>query len=351
MPKIPTFRRRRVPSGRIGAAPISPRAAHVSGEAVGRGEIVGQQGLDSLGRDMSSLGTKIQWLEEKRQQMTDANSSVTAEQYKKLDDAKYEQFKAVNPQEEWVGFRQQQAKDLVERVGQLNFSPAGRQQALLKADFDSQIAIAGAETDSLLQLKKDTIETQTSALAEAYRSQRGVEEAESRYLENAPNMGYDEHEAIERMKSIKATGDALRVDDAEDIISEFIRENPTLTEAEQQAGIDEIILTATDDQTDKDDLYRHAKSVIDLNDLDKATASKEYKAEINNQAYEKYNDGDYAGAKEIVDDSELGATDKLSWDDRINRKIAADLRLAEAETAKSRSAAQREVNKFEFSSL
>ncbi len=68
MPKIPSYRRQRLPSTNVGAAPISTRAANVAGGAIG-------QGLQALGGGVSNLGQSLF----KIQQADNQNKDLLAE--------------------------------------------------------------------------------------------------------------------------------------------------------------------------------------------------------------------------------------------------------------------------------
>ncbi len=64
MPRIPTYRRQKLPPTGVGAAPISPRAADVAGGAVGRG-------IAAIGRGVGDIGRRLFQVEQEKQKMRD----------------------------------------------------------------------------------------------------------------------------------------------------------------------------------------------------------------------------------------------------------------------------------------
>jgi len=64
MPKIPSYRRRRLPSTNVGAAPLDPSAANQAGTAVGAG-------LASIGKGLGDIGQALAEIEAKKRELRD----------------------------------------------------------------------------------------------------------------------------------------------------------------------------------------------------------------------------------------------------------------------------------------
>ncbi len=171
-------------------------------------------------------------IELKRQQMQDANSAVLANTLRKTADAEFETFKLTNPQETWEPERIRQTQEVSESVSMLNFSPDALVAQQIKSESYSDIEPAQALTDATRQLRTDTIQAQTQALVDAFRTGGAREQLESvtRYRDNGANMGKDKVEVLNDIKAARTAGQKLRKQDVIDEWQDKIAENPVATE-------------------------------------------------------------------------------------------------------------------------
>ncbi len=170
----------------------------------------------ALGQAIAGAGLALQQIRQKRQQMTDGNSSVEADRLRSLADEEFKQFKLVNPQETWENERLKQTVGVGEEVAKLNFSPNALSAERQKSKTYSDVSTARALTDATFQLRKDTIDAQTESLVGAFRSgnPEKILEATKRYNDNGANMGKDKAEVLSDIKAARAAGEKLRSEDA-----------------------------------------------------------------------------------------------------------------------------------------
>ena len=217
------------------------------GAAIGQGLLAGAEILSRI--------------QQKRQQMTDANSAVVANKLRQTADTEYETFKLTNPQETWQPFRQKQTQGVGEEVAKLNFSPNALVAQRIKSEAYSETQTARALTDATRQLRTDTIQAQTEALVDAFRSGNLQEilDATTRYNENGANMGKDKAEVLSDIKAAKEVGEKLRKEDTLKTWRDRIAEKPVATaetlnnelvaRKQNKGVIPEAVLTSTDIQS------------------------------------------------------------------------------------------------------
>ncbi len=225
------------PSTAVRANIDTRTGAGAVGAAIGQGltQLIGQ-GIQTAGREK----TRREAIEAKRQQMTDANNAVLAEKLRDTADSEYEAFRATNPQETWEAFRQKQTASVGQEVTKLNFSADALESQRVKSEAYSEVETARALTDSTLQLRKDTIETQTEAMVDAFRTggARDQLDAATRYRDNAANMGKDKVEALNDIKAAREAGRKLRKQDTIDAWQDRIAETPQVVEDELNAELE-----------------------------------------------------------------------------------------------------------------
>ena len=157
----------------------------------------------------------LEAIREKKQQMVDGNNAVIIQKDIDLAEQEYLQYKINNPQETWEAFRINQAKELSEKPAKLPFSPDALVEQQLKVSSYGEVAVAKALTDSMYQLRTDTIDAQYNGLVDAFRSgepQRIVEFSRL-YVGNGANMGKDKAEVLNDIKRAEAEGGNLKTTD------------------------------------------------------------------------------------------------------------------------------------------
>ncbi len=151
-----------------------------------------------------------------RRKMMDSNSAVTATKLRQKADADFETFKLTNPQETWEAERERQAADVGTQIGGLDFSPEAAETQGLKSEAYAEVETAKALSSATRQLRTDTIDAQSEAMVDAFRSGKDVDIAEStrRFSDNGANMGKDRAEVLSDIKIAKEAGEKLRNEDA-----------------------------------------------------------------------------------------------------------------------------------------
>ena len=200
----------------------------LAGAAIGRGLVrLGAQAIIENERQARFRAA----IEKKRVQMTDANSSVTAKQFRDIATQEFEAFKAVNPQETWEAERKRQSEDVASRVAKLKFSPDALTEEQVKSTAYTETETARALTDATLQLREDTIDAQTTAMVDAFRSGNleSIATATRRFSELGPSMGKDKVEVLNDIKAAKEAGEKLRKQDTLDSWRDRIAEQPAIT--------------------------------------------------------------------------------------------------------------------------
>jgi len=197
------------------------------------GVAIGQAGLAVAGA-LQRRSVRREAIEEKRQQMIDANLSVRADKIRKLADEERKQFQATNPQEEWESFTQKQTQSVSEEISALDFSPDALIAERLKSETYSAVSTAKALTAATLQLRTDTIEAQTEAMTEAFRTGGAKEQLEAivRYRDNGANMGKDKVEVLNDIKAAREAGRKLKKQDTIDSWQDRIAQSPQVVEDE-----------------------------------------------------------------------------------------------------------------------
>lgn len=192
------------------------------------GAATGQAGLAVAGEFQRGVQRKAEQeererksreaIELKRQQMTDDNNAVLADKLRKTADANFETFKLNNLQETWEPERVRQTEEVATAVAELNFSPDALAAQQVKSASYSSVETAKSLTAATRQLRTDTIEAQTEAMVEAFRSGGAREQldAVTRFRDNGANMGKDKVEVLNDIKAARVAGRKLKEDDAID---------------------------------------------------------------------------------------------------------------------------------------
>lgn len=190
-------------------------------------EAIGQA-IAGFGEAGFDLGLRIR---QKRQEMTDANSSVQADDLRRLADEEFEAFKLINPQDTWEKERLRQTGEVAENISKLPFSPSALSQQQIKSENYTNISTATALTDATRQLREETIVLQTNALTAAFRSGDPVKIAEQSriFADNGSNMGMSKGIVLANIKAAREAGEKLRKQDTLDKWQDDIAENPTAT--------------------------------------------------------------------------------------------------------------------------
>ena len=189
-------------------------------------------------------------IELKRREMMDDNMSVIAKKMRDTATITFNTFKRTNPQETWEPERIKQTQEVANAITGLDFSPDALLLESLKSDAYSAVESARAFDDATKKLVEDTIEAQTQALVDAFRTGGAKEqlEAATRYRDNGANMGKDKVEVLNDIKAARVAGQKLREDDAINAvhaaleiaaatgrfdIAKELAKNPTITEVRQ----------------------------------------------------------------------------------------------------------------------
>jgi len=177
VPRIPTYRSKRLPSTNVGQAPLNPSAANLNAQAPGRGFIGMQQGLSNLGQGMANLGGKIFQVEQDKQELIDINSSIQAKNLRKMDAAQQERDEAELPPDQWAERARTRAVDLNTKIAKLPFSDRARGLEELNNQYHVEAMYIGADTRATKKIIKDT-----------------TDNAELDYLQSVSNTGLDSDE-------------------------------------------------------------------------------------------------------------------------------------------------------------
>ena len=193
----------------------------------------------AIGRGILDLGEKLQKgsitrkaIEAKRRQMMDANSAVLADTLRRTADAEFETFKLTNPQETWETERIRQVQQVANEISGLDFSQDALITQQAKSALYGSVETAQALTAATRQLRTNTIEAQTQAMVDAFRTGGAREqlEAVTRYRDNGTNMGKDKVEVLNDIKAARVAGQKLRKQDVIDEWQDRIAENPVVIE-------------------------------------------------------------------------------------------------------------------------
>lgn len=242
-----------------------------------------------------------QKIHQKRQQMTDANSNVTANGFRATADQEFEAYKLVNQQDTWVAERQRLDKRVDGEIGTLTFSKGAAQFQQTKSQAISQINSATALTSATRQLRVDTIDSLTSSMVSAFSSgdQAKIAEATRSFANNADNMGKDDNEVIADIKTAQTAGQRIGAQKASNIvyaaievasskpgltfdIAKELAKNPAIPE-DRQATLRSAINTAEKaktakiksdeqklkDETTSDTIREYYQGTITVAELDK----------------------------------------------------------------------------------
>ncbi len=217
-----------IPSAGV-RANIDTRLGAGAGAAIGQALI---ETLTEAKKRTEAETEKREAIAVKRQQMQDANSAVIADTLRRTADAEFETFKLKNPQEIWETERIRQTQEVGNAVAELAFSPDSVIAQQIKSEAYTAIETAQALTDATRQLRTDTIDAQTEAMVNAFRTGGAKEQLEAitRFRDSGPNMGKDRAEVVSDIKAARDAGKKLRKQDTIDAWQDRIAENPTLTE-------------------------------------------------------------------------------------------------------------------------
>ncbi len=207
------------------------------------GAAIGQAGLAAIqaGQERTEKQRRIrEAIDAKRQQMTDDNLSVRADKIRKLADEERKQFQATAAQEEWEEFTRKQTERVSTEISAFDFSPEALVKERLKSETYSAVSAAKALTAATLQLREDTIEAQTEAMTEAFRTGGAKEQLEAitRYRDNGANMGKDKVEVLNDIKAAREAGQKLRKQDVLNEWQDKIAEFPQAVEDELNAELE-----------------------------------------------------------------------------------------------------------------
>ena len=235
MPRVPSYNQQRLPSTNIGAAPIQPASSGAG--AIG-------QGIANLGQSVSGLGEQLYQIEEKKRKLEDTNSELEAKKIYETANIEYENFKASNPRDQWVGFRQKQVRDYSNKTRALKWSPEAAKKNETYARYWSGISIVSSETDSTVQLVKDTREAVEFDFFKSVGTPN-EQESEKRMRDALAETGMDATEIEKRVYEQRAKGtikfEKKQYDAERQKMSQFkiAARQDGLTEFEQGAILDE----------------------------------------------------------------------------------------------------------------
>ncbi|KKL91423.1 hypothetical protein LCGC14_1894840 [marine sediment metagenome] len=271
---------------RLGFIPTTATRANID-VRTGAGA-VGQ----AIGRAALTGASIIQEIHRKRQQMQDANSDVVASKLRQTADAEFRTFKLTNPQETWEPFRMQQTERVGAEIGKLQFSPNALALQQSKSQLYSSVENAQALTDATRQLRTDTIDAQTEALTDDFRSGDPVRIAEGarRFANNGDNMGKDKAEVLSDIQAARQAGAKLRTSDLVNsvnaaietkdfILARSIAQDPAIPETTQTSLRNSItnaerqVLKQAQEQTGVDIVLKYWDNKLTDNDLDSAAAA------------------------------------------------------------------------------
>lgn len=170
----------------------------------------------AIGQAIVLGGKMLLEIRKRRQQMTDAVSSVTADKLRQVADAEFDTFKLTNPQETWEDFRKKQAETISQKIAGLQFSNEAQIIQQAKSATYSEVSVARAITDATLQLRTDTIGALTENMVEAFRTgdPKKILDSTKTFTANGSNMGKDKAEVLSDIKAAKEAGAKLRSQDA-----------------------------------------------------------------------------------------------------------------------------------------
>jgi hypothetical protein len=170
-------------------------------------------------------------IEQKRQQMTDGNSSAMANNIRNASDESFKTFKSVNPQESWQAERERINKESSEAINKLPFSPTALASEDIRTKGWADLSGRKALGDATRQLQTDTIAVQVDAMTEAFRTGSAIDKATAatRYADLGANMGKDKAEVLADIKAAQAAGLKLRNEDAVEAIGNEAVSNPVAT--------------------------------------------------------------------------------------------------------------------------
>ena len=190
MPNLPSYRRRRLPSTNVGAAPVSASAANTGAGAIGRG-------MASLGQGVSNLGGVFAKLEADKNKNQDliaesdskADLKIAQDKYEALklgndDPAKYAEYRKQSKDEYFEAFEARQwgteeSKSLARRMSENLFRVSEAETQLEVVSKTSEIARtktrAGYES-SIVQGNPIVIERSEQAYRDALKSKYAPEE-------------------------------------------------------------------------------------------------------------------------------------------------------------------------------
>ncbi len=193
---------------RLGFTPSTAVTANIQAPNLSTGAAIGQAAIGGA--------NLVSGILEKRQQMTDANSNVTANKFRTVADEEFKAFKLTNPQETWVAERERLNERVSGQIGTLKFSSQASRLQQTKSQAVSALNSASALTDATRQLRTDTIDTLTSDMVSSFRSGDPTTIAEStrRFANNGNNMGKDTAEVLSDIQIASVAGGKLRANDS-----------------------------------------------------------------------------------------------------------------------------------------
>ena len=230
-------------------------------------------GAGDIGQAITGLGQTLKLINDKREQMTDANSAVEADGIRALADQEFESYKLTNPQDTWVEFRQKQATDVSTKISQLKFSKDALSREMAKTQTYAKIGTASALTDATRQLRTDTIDAQYGAMVKSFRTndEIKIKEATDRYIANGNNMGKDGNEVLADIEKARSDGKKLQIEDIKESVAGSIEQMNGMPESDQLEMANQLVNELTNDKTDRVEIKKYAKSVVLLQSDEIAT--------------------------------------------------------------------------------
>jgi hypothetical protein len=320
MPRIPTYRAKQLPSGNVGAAPISlDVASQGGGEGIpGRAEAQMFQGLENLGRGVSDFGQKMFQLEQRKQQLTDNNASIEAKRIRERGRIEFEKWKATNPHTEWARGQAQINEQMNSELASIDgVSDQWREATALESRFYNDTSMVRAETQATIQLGKESVEAAdfdlTKSITQYGPDSQEAKESTALAVSQYKTAGFSDKQIEMRISDISATGaKAYREATqqvAEDAIAGMIE--PTLKSGESWAKDQKI------SKEDRRRAYAMVDEAVDelvengtLNKGDGFQLKKKLNNDIDNYA-EEYTYEAASAKKQTKIDTYVGLAEKL----------------------------------------
>ena len=133
MPRIPTYRQKKLPSTNIGAAPLNPAAANQAGGAIG-------QGLSALGKGIGDVGQALATIEKQKQAIRDdaavADTISAEKEFARQTELEYENKVYSDPKDIAAD-----RKGMLTRIGDFRASQSGSMSQRAFAEYENRSKI------------------------------------------------------------------------------------------------------------------------------------------------------------------------------------------------------------------